>query len=82
MWPISSILRSISRLTFLNVIDGTGTSLIAAASPTVRAEADKYKGSYLKPIGKLAKPSKQAQSEELSNELRATTLELLREWGV
>lgn len=82
MWPVSSMLRSISRLTFLNVTDGAGTPLIAAASPKVRAEADKYKGAYLRPIGKLAKPSKQAQSEELSNELRATTLELLKEWGV
>ncbi|EJC97974.1 NAD-binding protein [Fomitiporia mediterranea MF3/22] len=81
-WPISTLFFALVRLTFMNVRDGAGTLIIAALSPKVRTEADKYKGGYLTPIGKLGKPSKQAQSAELATELMKTTEELRKEWGL
>ncbi|EJC97973.1 NAD-binding protein [Fomitiporia mediterranea MF3/22] len=81
-WPISTLLLTLVRLTFMNVRDGAGTLIIAAVSPKVRAESEKYKGRYLTPIGKLTKPSKQAQNNELAAELVKTTVELRKEWGL
>ncbi|KAF9467316.1 hypothetical protein BDZ94DRAFT_1249065 [Collybia nuda] len=53
--------------------EGSWTSLFAAASPIVLAESGEYKGSYLMPVGKISKGSKQAQSPELAKELWAST---------
>lgn len=81
-WPLSSILKGLAWLTFMKVLDGAGTPVLAAVSPTIRAEADKYKGAYLRPIGKLDKFGGQAQNDELAKELWTTTEQLLREWNV
>ncbi|KAL5520005.1 hypothetical protein ACEPAG_1665 [Sanghuangporus baumii] len=81
-FPFSIILRVFAQITFRSVRDGAGTLIIAAVSPGIRAEAEKYKGGYLMPIGKLSNPSKQAQNGELARELWATTETLLKEWGI
>ncbi|TFK39294.1 hypothetical protein BDQ12DRAFT_712385 [Crucibulum laeve] len=52
---------------------GAWNSCFAAASPKIASEPDKYRGAYLLPVGKIVAPSKNAQSEELSEELWATT---------
>ncbi|KAL5501617.1 hypothetical protein ACEPAH_8877 [Sanghuangporus vaninii] len=82
IFPISTVLCVFAQMTFRNVRDGAGTSIIAAVPPGVCTEAEKYKGGYFTPIGKISKPSKQAQNDELARELRATTETLLKEWGI
>ena len=71
-----------ARLTFMSVRDGSYTPLVAAASPDVRKEADKYRGAYLVPIGKFGEIAKQAQEEDRAKELWNTTETLLKEWGL
>ncbi|KIK98614.1 hypothetical protein PAXRUDRAFT_823658 [Paxillus rubicundulus Ve08.2h10] len=51
---------------------GGYTSAIAAASPEVAQNRDKYKGAYLVPVGKLQKPSQMACDEGLAKELWET----------
>lgn len=61
---------------------GAKSIVFAAASPSVRADMQKFNGSYLLPIGKFGKPSKQALNEDLAGELWRTTEELLKTWDV
>ena len=81
-WPISSILLFFAKVAFMKVKDGAGTPIIAATSPAIRAKAERYKGGYLVPMGKLSEPSKKAQDEDLAKELWETTERLLKEWGL
>ena len=81
-WPVGKTLLLISRLTFMNVVDGSYTVLFAAAAPEVRKEVDRYKGAYLIPIAKLSTPSPQAQNEELAQELWDTTERFVKEWNL
>ena len=46
-FPLSSLLRTFSKATFSSVQDGAGTPIIAAVSPSIRVEKDKYQGAYL-----------------------------------
>lgn len=66
----------------MNVVDGSYTILFAAAAPEVKKDADRYKGSYLVPIGKLASPSARAQNDELATELWDTTERFMQEWNL
>ncbi|KAG9311420.1 hypothetical protein JVU11DRAFT_8533 [Chiua virens] len=50
---------------------GGYTSTIAAASPDIVQNPEKYKGAYLVPVGIVSKPNKEGSSEELANELWA-----------
>lgn len=72
----------IMKLFFKNPNVGSHTSVIAAASPDVRKNADKYKGAYLEPVGKVTQPSKVAQNAELSHELWATVETFLSNIGL
>lgn len=56
--------------------------MFAAAAPTVRANADKYKGVYLRPTGVIGTPNKDALKVELAQELWGTTEAILKEIGV
>ncbi|KAF9559293.1 NAD-binding protein [Agrocybe pediades] len=58
---------------------GAFTSVFAAASPEVKAEPEKYRGAYLIPVARIAKPSKNAQDERLAKELWETTEAKLKE---
>jgi NAD(P)-dependent dehydrogenase (short-subunit alcohol dehydrogenase family) len=59
---------------FGNVPDvGAYNSCFAAASPLVRQDAEKYKGAYLEPVGKLGDAAKNAHRIDLQDELWATT---------
>jgi hypothetical protein len=68
-----AIADPIINLFFYTTVDGSYTSTIAAASPEVRANADKYKGAYLKPIGVIGKATAQANDKELAQALWTTT---------
>jgi len=70
------------KLFFTNPTEGSHTSVIAAASPDVRKNAEVYKGAYLEPVGKLTAPSKVAQNAELSHELWATVETFLSSVGL
>ena len=62
---------------------GAHTSVFAAASPTVRMQAERYRGAYLQPPGRMGKPPHpDARSALLARELWDTTERLLHEMGV
>ena len=67
---------------FLSPEDGALNTAFAAAAPTVRANADKYKGVYLRPTGVIGTPNKDALKVELAQELWGTTEAILKEIGV
>lgn len=84
-WPISFLLEMLFRLLFVSTIVGAGNPLICAVGPQVRtgADAERYKGSYTDPIGKIATPaSPPANSVELATELWDTTHTLFTEWAL
>lgn len=81
-WPLGSVVIWISSLVLYTPAQGAYNSVIAAASPAVRADPKAYKAGYLMPIGKLATKTKTAQSEELAAELWTSTEMLLREMEV
>jgi len=53
--------------------EGSYTSCFAAASPTVRESAEKYKGAYFMPVGVITQPSPNSQRMDLQEELWETT---------
>ncbi|KAF8837408.1 hypothetical protein BDN67DRAFT_973061 [Paxillus ammoniavirescens] len=61
---------------------GGYTSAIAAASPEVAQNRDKYRGGYLVPVGKLQKPSEMARDEGLAKELWETIESFLVDKGI
>ncbi|KAG6853071.1 hypothetical protein C0991_007063 [Blastosporella zonata] len=75
---IASILFAI----FFEVSEvGAYTSCFAAASPAVRASPQKYKGTFLEPVGVITEPSDNAKNEELAKELWDTTESVLTSVG-
>lgn len=62
--------------------EGCYTSLFAAASPKVTAEPEKYKGTYLTPVGVIDKQNPNALKLDLQDELWATTENYLSEIGL
>ena len=67
---------------FASSADGALNSVFAAAAPTVRANAENYKGAYLRPTGVIGIPNKDALKVELAQELWETTETILKEIGV
>ncbi|KDQ54409.1 hypothetical protein JAAARDRAFT_135807 [Jaapia argillacea MUCL 33604] len=62
--------------------EGAYNSVFAAVSPVVRSKSTEFKGAYLMPVGKISKPSRLAQSDELAKELWDTTERVLKDLGV
>ncbi|KAI0646449.1 NAD-P-binding protein [Trametes meyenii] len=68
---------------FLSPTAGAYASAFAAASPIVKAEREKYKGTYLVPPGRIdTPPAPQAESKELAEELWNTTEALVKSWDL
>lgn len=61
--------------------DGALNSCFAAASPLVRQDAEKYKGVYLGPVGKIKKAADNALKVDLQDALWKTTEEYLESQG-
>ncbi|KAJ7775746.1 NAD-P-binding protein [Mycena maculata] len=59
--------------------DGAMTVAFAAAGKKVAQERDKYRGTYLVPMGAMTVPSSFAQDERLQRELYETTEKILAE---
>lgn len=58
---------------------GAYNSCFAAASPLVRKSADKYKGAYLMPVGKVVEPSANTKDVEMQDALWETTETYLKQ---
>ncbi|EMD32268.1 hypothetical protein CERSUDRAFT_99659 [Gelatoporia subvermispora B] len=67
---------------FTDASKGSYTTVFAAAAPAVRANPDTYKGVYLVPVAKIAKPSADASNAALAAELWETTERILADIGV
>ncbi|KAF9473592.1 NAD(P)-binding protein [Pholiota conissans] len=61
--------------------EGAYNSCFAAASPLVRQDAEKYKGAYLEPVGKIGKAAANALRTDLQDDLWKTTEEYLESSG-
>ncbi|KAF8600691.1 NAD-P-binding protein [Ceratobasidium sp. AG-I] len=76
--PILGLLPNfLVKLIFTDEAEGARNSVFAAANPIVRAESDRYNGSYLMPVGKISEPSKLAQDEMLSKQLWSLTEKII-----
>lgn len=67
-----NMLWFISWLSFawdITPVNGAASSLFAATSPLVRANADVYRGAYLAPFGVLGESSEVSQNPELGKKL-------------
>lgn len=67
--------------------EGAFTSVLAAASPQIRAEPEKYKGSYMVPVGKIPDPpmgahTKISRDMGLAGELWETSIRVLGDLGI
>ncbi|KAG2095897.1 uncharacterized protein F5147DRAFT_840085 [Suillus discolor] len=76
------ILKPIVPLFFVRPDQGAYTSVFAAASEDVAKQREKYKGMYLRPVGKITKPTKVATDEGLAKELWDTVDKFLEERGI
>ncbi|RDX54677.1 NAD-P-binding protein [Lentinus brumalis] len=80
---IGTVAKFLIKQTFATPTEGAYCSVFAAASPTVKAEREKYKGAFLMPPGKLSEPpAPEVESTELAEEAWNTAETLLKEWGV
>lgn len=61
---------------------GAYNSCFAAASPKIRDNPEKYKGTYQTPVGVIAEPGKNAQREDLAQALWKTTERILKDLGI
>ena len=82
LWPFSALLVLVLRLVMYPPAYGAATLVFAGAAPEVRSEEEKYKGTYLVPVGKVGKVTKAGEDRGLAKELWETTEGLLREWGL
>ncbi|KAF8638058.1 hypothetical protein AX16_010690 [Volvariella volvacea WC 439] len=71
--PLRPISSTLINLFFVTPERGAITSIIAAASPILKAERDTYNGAYLVPYGKIGTPSTHSQDSVLAAELWQTT---------
>ncbi|KAG1870816.1 hypothetical protein F4604DRAFT_1770700 [Suillus subluteus] len=76
------IIKPIVSLFLLQPDQGAYTSAFAAASEEVAKQREKYKGTYLTPVGKLTEPTKVAKDEGLAKELWNTVDKFLEEKGI
>lgn len=79
---IGAIFAWFSEHFFTTPTNGAYNSVFAASAPVVRANPEKYKGAYLRPIGVISTPGKDGVKTDLAKELWRTTEELLKEIGV
>ncbi|KAH9853297.1 NAD-P-binding protein [Lenzites betulinus] len=70
---LSPIYRTIANLTFAGPAKGAYSCVFAAASPVPRAEADTYRGAFLRPPARITKPHAVIDKNELWGELWETT---------
>lgn len=61
-----------SSLTFVAPGVGAYNSVYTAASSVLRENIELYKGAYLSRVGKIVKPTQQAEDEGLAKELMET----------
>ncbi|KZP08215.1 NAD(P)-binding protein [Athelia psychrophila] len=81
-WPMSGAISFLARLLFQPVERSGYNSAFVAASPDVRARAAEFKGAYIVPIGKIAKPSADARKPQLALELWETSEKQLAAIGL
>ncbi|KAH9947937.1 NAD-P-binding protein [Amylocystis lapponica] len=79
---LSPLYRAIANLFFPPSWKAAYSTVFAAASPVIHAELDKYRGSYIVPPGKLARPSKLAENPDLAKELWETTERVLEDLAI
>lgn len=85
--PLGFIIVTLIPWLFTSAVEGAYTSVLAAASPEVRAEPEKYKGCFMMPVGKIPSPAmgattKASRDPELAKELWETTEDILVEQGI
>jgi len=80
--PMGRLLVFVASFVFSPVETSSYQSAFAAASPEVRKRAAEFKGAYLKPVGKISKPSVYARDPQLALDLWATSEKQLAALGL
>lgn len=78
-WFLSLIIWFLTWLTFASPRDGAMNSAYAAASPEVKANARKFKGVHLLPVGRVTRASSYARDDRLAKELYETSKDIMKE---
>ena len=84
-WPILGwIFTGVAKRVMFTADVAAHPSVIAAASPAVKADREKYKNGFVwQPRGDLADPpTPQCGDDKLADELWTTTEALLRQWDI
>ena len=79
---VRPLFKVVTSLFFIAPTKGAVSSSFAAAAPVVRAEADKYKGSFLTETGGFNKVPATGKDDALAKEFWDTSEALLKEIGV
>ncbi|RTE69767.1 hypothetical protein BHE90_015848 [Fusarium euwallaceae] len=74
------LVRTIARMAFDSAEQGAANSLFAAAATEVRENAEKYKGKFLVPIGKLEAPNPVAEDAGQVKGLWENTVIEVNQW--
>lgn len=72
-FPFGSLLVKILPYFSTPISRAADASIFAAASPAVRLDAEAFKGAYLVPVGKIARPRKDALDAGLARDLWLTS---------
>jgi len=71
---INAFIKTIARFSFLTPEQGSANSTSAATAKEVRQNAEKYKGKFLVPVGKVEIPSIVAEDDRLVKGLWENTI--------
>lgn len=80
--PYPRVAAVVFKLFFIKPDQGAYTSCFAAASPLVKADPDKYKGQYIRPVGRIVAKNPNADKVNLAEELWETTERFLEGLGL
>jgi hypothetical protein len=79
-WPI--LANIVMEVFFMRPEAGSYTSCFAAASPLIEEFPNKYRHTYLEPVGVVGKLSENAKSIKLASQLWGTTETILKDLNI
>ncbi|KAG7446779.1 NAD-P-binding protein [Guyanagaster necrorhizus] len=80
--PYPRLATIVFKIFFIGPDQRAYTSCFAAASPLIKADPDKYKGQYIRPVGRIVAKNPNVAKAGLAEELWETTEKFLRGLGL
>lgn len=76
----TNFMKPVMRQVMVSEDQGSFTTLFAAAAPQVRSDANRYKGSYIEPVGKVTPQHPVTNDKEQTSGLWDTTTAVVSEY--